>query len=90
MNISIKRLLAFLIISLLLTFIIAIVHSLIGPGWAGKDTGFPLTFFGSQGLATIGGESNINNYYNLIIDIIFWFIVIFALNKLLKSKRSNI
>jgi len=79
-----KALVIILVLSVVVTYGIALVDVLFNQSILAGESGVPLRFDSSS---LFGGGST--NYLNLLLDIIFWFLVVLAIWKLLQKVFSK-
>ena len=79
-----KAFLVILVLSLVLNYIALITDSILQNTFIAGDAGFPFKF--SNGGIT-GGEST--NYFLLLFDLIFWFVVVYFIWRILKRGKHH-
>lgn len=75
----------FLVLSVVVTYGVSIVDALMRNSFLAGEAGFPFRFSSSSFL---GSENT--DFLNLILDIIFWFVILFGIWKLFQKITSKV
>jgi hypothetical protein len=80
-----KSFIIILILSIVITYGLSIIFDLIEGDLLYGEGGVPFSFTSAGGFL---GESSIN-YINLLLDIVFWFLVILMIKKVINRLSSK-